>query len=348
MSSKQSTSDIDVGSIWKGVSRSLPRLMLLTVLVGGLTYGALALVAPRYEAETQLTITAKATNPYSGSKSDPGAAAIVTPRLDPAAINTHVRALMAPDLLIEVGRTLNLGQRPEFNSAIGPVDKLDSILRMAGIGGPRSGETVESRVLANMNKNLSVSAARESRFITVRFTSTDPQVAASVANEIAESYRRSLREIPVRETNDAVAALLPKIKQLTREVFEAEAIAKRFRAESDQLTGGSTTLTLQQQRLAQLNSELVRIEAELAKSEARLAAAEELAKGGVADTLPEVQQSRIIQDLISQRVRVERQVNEARAVLLPAHPRMRQLNADLAGLQRSVRREVQTIVNSIA
>ncbi|MGI9479246.1 MAG: GumC family protein [Hyphomicrobiaceae bacterium] len=348
MATHRGTQDIDVASIWSGVRRALPGLMICTIAAGVVTFAVLSLMAKRFDAETQLTITAKPTNPFAGAKNNAGNAATVTPRLDPAAINTHVRALMAPDLLIQVGKSLKLGERAEFNAAIGPVDALDGLMRMVGIGLPRQGASVENSMLAAMRRNLTVSSARQSRFISIRFTSTDPQVAANVANGIATAYRNSLREIPVRETNEAVAVLLPKIEKLSREVLEAEAVAKRFRAETDQLTGGATPLTLEQQRSSALNAELVKVESETAKSEARLAAARELAGGGSADTLPEVQQSRIIQDLIAQRVRVERQVNEARAVLLPAHPRMRQLNADLRGLRRAIEAEIGTIVSSIA
>lgn len=348
MSTNSGVQDIDVASIWAGVRKALPGLMVCTLLFGSITFAVFALMAKRYVAETQLTITAKPTNPFNAAKSDAGRAATVTPRLDKAAINTHVRALMAPDLLIKVGNSLKLAERAEFNPAIGPVDTFGRIARLLGIGGARSGESVEGRMLATMRKNLVVSSARESRFISIQFTSIDPQLAADVANAIAKAYRDTLREIPVRETNEAVAVLLPKIEKLSGEVLEAEAAAKRFRAETDQLTGGTTTQTLEQQRLATLNASLVKAEDDAAKSEARLIAARELASGGGADTLPEVQQSRIIQDLIAQRVRVERQVNEASAVLLAAHPRMRQLNADLNGLRRSIRREIQTIVNGIA
>lgn len=348
MSTNSGAQNIDVGSIWTSVRRALPALFLLTLLAGGATYATLALMAPRYEAETQVTITAKSNDPYSTGQNDAGAAATVTPRLDPAAINTHVSAIQAPDLLLKVGNELKLGERAEFNSAIGPIDSMDRITRLLGLGGPNDDESVESRVLSAMRRSLSVSAARESRFISIRFTSIDAALAAEVANAVAMSYRNSLREIPVRETNEAVAALLPKLEQLSREVFEAEAISKRFRAESDQLTGGSASLTLQQQRLSALSSDLVTAEAERSKSEARLAAARELALRGGADTLPEVQQSRIIQDLMAQKIRVERQVNEAEAVLLPAHPRMRQLNADLNGLRRTLDNEIRTIVSSIS
>jgi tyrosine-protein kinase Etk/Wzc len=326
----------------------MPVLLGCMIAASVFTFALVSSIAPRFQAETQLTITAKSTNPYGTGNNDAGVAAAVTPRLDPAAINTHVRALMAPDLLLDVGRSLNLAKRAEFNSAVGAVDTFGMIKRMLGLGLPRPGETDESRMLTAMQKNLVVSAARESRFLTIRFTSTDPQVAADVANAIAATYRKSLREIPVRETNDAVAALLPKIEQLNREVFNAEAAAKRFRAETDQLTGGSTSLTLQQQRLTALNADLVQAEAERSKSEARLSAARELSNNGAAETLPEVRNSRIIQDLSAQRLRVERQVNEASAVLLPAHPRMRQLNADLAGVRRSLNAAIRTIVNSIS
>lgn len=348
MSTNAGGHDIDIGSLWGGVRKALPALLGLMLLAGVATFGILSMMAPRFEAETQLTITAKPASPYGSGKNDSGAAATVTPRLDPAAINTHVRALMAPDLLIKVGRDLGLAGRAEFNRAVGPVDSLDTVRRSLGLGGFDRDEGAENRMLEAMQKNLSVFAARESRFITIRFRSTDPEVAADVANGIARNYRESLREIPVRETNEAVSALLPKIEQLNREVFEAEAVAKRFRAETDQLTGGARALTLEQQRLERLSADLVKAEAAQSQAESRLGAAREIPLRGGADTLPEVQNSRVIQDLIAQRVRVERQVNEARAVLLPGHPRMRQLTADLAGLRRSIEQEIGVIIDSIS
>ncbi len=345
MSSPTGTQDVDLRSIWHGLRRSMVALLVLTATAGGVTFIALNLIASRYEADAQLTITAQPTSPYP--KDDPRAAATVSPRLDREAINTHVKALMAPDLLLDVAKSLGLAERAEFNRLLGPVDTFDAIMRFAGVGVPSSRLSVRERVHAAMRENLTVSAARESRYITIRFRSTDPQLAADIANSIAETYRRNLRAIPVKETNDAVEALLPKIKKLSQEVLEAEAAAKRYRAETDQLTGGKEAPTLQEQRLTSLNRELVSAEGELTEARARLAAARDLTVNGDADTLPEVQKSQVIQSLIAERVRVERQVNEARAVLLPAHPRMRQLNADLAGLRRSINRQISKVIAGI-
>jgi hypothetical protein len=63
--------------------------------------------------------------------------------------------------------------------------------------------------------------------------------------------------------------------------------------------------------------------------------------------LPDVQKSPLIQNLVQQRVRVERQVSELSVTLLPAHPRMRQLNADLAGLERQIEAETAKVVDGL-
>jgi tyrosine-protein kinase Etk/Wzc len=68
---------------------------------------------------------------------------------------------------------------------------------------------------------------------------------------------------------------------------------------------------------------------------------------GAGETLPDVQKSLLVPRLVEQRVRVERQIAELSATLLPAHPRMKQLNAELAGLNRQIRSEVEKVVDGL-
>ena len=84
-----------------------------------------------------------------------------------------------------------------------------------------------------------------------------------------------------------------------------------------------------------------------AEAEARAREAREIAARGAGETLPDVQKSQLVPRLVEQRVRVERQIAELSATLLPAHPRMKQLNADLAGLNRQIRTEVGKIVDGL-
>ncbi|MBN9280942.1 MAG: lipopolysaccharide biosynthesis protein, partial [Hyphomicrobium denitrificans] len=54
-----SPDDIDLGSVFGAFKRSLRWLIPLALLFGGLTYGVLSLIAPRYQSEAELAIIAK-------------------------------------------------------------------------------------------------------------------------------------------------------------------------------------------------------------------------------------------------------------------------------------------------
>ncbi|MEZ5843182.1 MAG: exopolysaccharide transport family protein [Hyphomicrobiaceae bacterium] len=344
---RQQPDSIDMVTLLRGIGRAMPRLLMASVAVGAVTWGVLSLMAPRYTSEVQLAISAKATNPFPDNKEKGGAPDAVTPRLDREAINTHVNALASPDLALQVAKELDLASKPEFNAAVGSVDTFDRLSRLVGMSGPRANETDTDRVLGTIKRQLRVSAEKDSRFIRIGFSATDPELAAAFANSLANAYRRRLVDVPVRETSDVVNALLPQIEKLRGDVIAADAEVERFRARTDQFRGGAQSTPINDQRMAALNDELTKAEGARAEAESRWRTANELSRSGSAEVLPEVQKSVVIQGLINQRVRLERQVSEASAVLLPAHPRMRQLNADLSGLRRSVDAEVRKVVQSL-
>ena len=345
--SQTKADDIDILSLMGALKRNLPKLVLFTGLVGAGTYGVLSMVAPRYVSDTQIAIVPKATNPFPDAKREGSAGESITPRVDKEAINTHVRALGATDLVLAVADKLKLADQAEFNNATGEVDALNQLMRTIGLGGPRPGQAVQDRVLENVFKQLEISAARETRYINVRFSSINPQLAADFANTLAESYRAKLITVPVNETEAAVTALEPKVDQLRREVLDAESAVEVYRAETDQFKSGAQGTPVNDQRMAALNDELTKAEAARADTESRWRAARDLAQLDSADILPEVQKSQLMQSLINQRVRLERQISEAQASLLPGHPRMRQLTADLAGLKTTIKAEVGKIVQGM-
>ena len=338
--------DIDLRSLWQTAVGSLPRLILIGALLGGVTYGALGLVAPRYVSETQLAIESKSTsNPFA----DPSRAGSdsVAVRMDREAVNTHVRALMSTDLGERIVREMNLADYPEFNPLKGAQDAMTALLRRIGIGRPRSGISDQDRALDAYFARLDVYAVRDSRFIGVRFASIDPDLAAAVANRIAETYREHLTRQSLFETDEVQQALAPKIARLAEEAASAEAEVERFRGEANIFKGGQQATGLNEQQLAELNAELTKVKTARSEAEARARQARELEQAGTPETLADVQKSPLIQNLVQSRVRVERQISELSATLLPGHPRMRQLSADLAGLKRQIASEVAKIVDGL-
>lgn len=347
-SNHASPDDIDIGTLWASLKRGLPRLFMLSALAGGATYGVLSMMAPRYTSEAQLSVVAKGSqSPFSDPKREAAAPDSVSVSVDKEAINTHVRALMSPDLARRIAEDMKLNTKKEFNSALGSLDTVGTLLRLVGLAGPRPGESEQDRVLGAYFKSLEVYSPKESRFIGIRFSSSEPALAAEIANRIAETYRSSLTSLRVVETDEVQRALEPKIVELIKDVAGAEAEVERFRGQTDRFVGGPQRTALIEQQLGELTAELTRTSGARSEVEGRAKSARELLKSGSAEVLPDVQRSPLIQNLVQQRVRAERQLAELSASLLPGHPRMQQLNADLNGLKRQINGEVSKLVEGL-
>jgi polysaccharide biosynthesis transport protein len=346
--SKASPDDIEMSSIFGAVKQAWKKLVPASIAIAAATFGALTLIAPKYQSEAELQIVARGpSSGFSDSKTASSGVDAITTKMDKEAINTHVRALKSNDLLAKIADQMQLKDKPEFNAALGPVDQADSVMRLIGLGGPRSGESERDRVLNTLRNQLEVYTAKESRFIGVRMTSTDPELAAKIANGIADTYRTSLANESVVEIDDQQKVIAGKIEKLMPEVAAVETEVDRYRREIDSYKGGSQNVGLNEQQMSELTAELVRAKGTRGEAEARAKSAKEMMKLGSADALPDVQKSPLIQNLVQQRVRIERQISELSASLLPGHPRMQQLNADLAGLKRQLSGEIAKLVDSL-
>ena len=343
-----SPDDIQISSVFSALKQSVKKLLVLSAVLFALTYATLMLVAPKYQSEAELAIVARnASGNFADPKSSGSSLDSITTKMDKEAINTHVRALRSTDLLERVAERMALKDKAEFNAAIGPVDHLDAMMRLIGMGGPRAGESERDRVLNTLRNQLEVYSAKESRFIGVRMTSIDPELAAKIANSIADSYRTSLANESVFEIDDQQKVIQGKIDKLMPELAALETDVDRYRREIDSYRGGSQNVGLNEQQMSELTAELVKAKGTRGEAEARAQSAKEMMKLGSADALPDVQKSPLIQNLVQQRVRIERQISELSASLLPGHPRMQQLNADLAGLQKQLTGEINKLVDSL-
>jgi uncharacterized protein involved in exopolysaccharide biosynthesis len=340
--------DIQMSTVFEALKRRARWLILTSAVIGAVTFAILNMMAPKYRSEAELAIVAQgAASAFADPRSPSASPDLVTTRMDKEAINTHVKAMQSPELLEQIAASLHLKDRPEFNSELGPVDTLGRVLRLVGIGGPKSGESERDRVLSALRSRLQVYSAKESRFIGVRVTSIDSQLAADIANGLAENYRASIAEQGVVEVDDQQDVLRGKIDKLTPEVAAAETEVDRYRGEIDGFRGGAQNTGLNEQQMSELTGELTKAKAARGEADARAKSAREMMRLGSADALPDVQKSPLIQNLVQQRVRIERQISEQSATLLPGHPRMRQLNADLAGLKLQLKGEVAKIVDSL-
>lgn len=204
--SEASPDNIDLRAVFATITKKVPKLVIWALLAGSATYFGLALLAPRYQSEAELVVFAKGATEPAQLPSEGGGAESLTVRMDKEAADMHVRALRSPELGAAVAAEFKLAERREFNPQIGPVDTLGRLLRVVGIGKPRSGESEQDQVLKRYFERLEVYSPKEGRVIAIRFTSNDAALAAGIPNALAEAYRKSLSDRSVIATDEGQKA----------------------------------------------------------------------------------------------------------------------------------------------
>ncbi|MGI9403054.1 MAG: GumC family protein [Hyphomicrobium sp.] len=337
-----SPDNIEISTTWRSVRRALPLLFLLGIGAGANTFDILSTTRPQYTSKAQIHL-ATATTQHAPDESPN----TLDAQNDRAAINAHVRAIISTDLAVEVIEQERLADNPEFNDALGSPTMLDRMERALRLTGPQSAETKQLRVLDAYYKHLGVYAAENERVITIAFSAADPQLAANVSNRLAKDYIALLRRRAESEKTQLQKALQRKIATLTREVADAEAAVERFRGLAAIFNKAPEDAGSNSKQLDELRRELSRAQAVRTAAAARVEDARELVAVGSADALPEFQESPLIQNLIQQGERAEKRISELSATLLPQHPRMRQLRAEIKGLKRQATREVRKVLAGI-
>ena len=127
---------------------------------------------------------------------------------------------------------------------------------------------LEERVLAAYYDRLTAFAIDKSRVITIEFQSADPELAARVANLIAEKYLSFQQVAKQDQARSAGQWLSGELEKLRSKVSEAEAKVEDYRAKSNLFVGSNNT-SLVNQQLTELSSQVSAARAQKADAEAR-------------------------------------------------------------------------------
>ena len=337
--------EIDVRVLLSSVMRRLPYLIVFVVIVAVIAYVVLSQIAPSYRSEATLLIEtgeSDLTRPTQSTTNDTSAI------LDQQAIASQAQLLRSRDLAKAVAVKLNLAARPEFNGEAARKSPFTALLGRLGLVHQPSEASIDDRVLDVFFEKLVVNAVANSRVITVDFSSTDPQLAADAANAVAEEYIAREQAAKQSTTANAAQYLSDQIVDLRQKVEDAEAKVATYRSANDLFdSGGATPATLPQQQLSDLNAQLAGVEADRANAEAKAAQIRLALQSNSVPNLTDVLNSPLIQQLVGQEVALRAQIAQLGATLLPQHPKMVELNAQLADLDKQIANEANKIVQSL-
>ncbi|MHA1549683.1 MAG: GumC family protein, partial [Alphaproteobacteria bacterium] len=270
--------------------------------------------------------------------------------LDQAAVASQVQLILSRDLAASVAGKLDLKNRAEFDSSrsAGLVENLKARFGLVDATATTTADDRQEYILNAFAKRLEVSAIGDSRVISIAFTSTDARLAAEAANAVGAEYLVAQAQAKRDTTSDAVEFLSSQITELSQLVQEAEGRVELFRSENDLFSsGGATPSTLSEQQLTSLNAELSRMRALRADAEARVAQIRAGLSAGSTASQTEVLNSPLIQRLVEQQIGLRTQIAQLSATLLPQHPRMLELLAQITDLDRQVATEAGKIMDSL-
>lgn len=308
---------------------------LFVFVITGLTYVFTQIADPKYRSDAQLLIEPQETA-FTRPDAESGQN---TPTIDERDILSAVQVMRSRDVGMDVIARLNLGDNPLFDSAREGIGAIKSVMILFGLSEDPMRLSSDERVYQSYVGGLSVFNVPGSRVVVVAYESPDPELSASIANAVVASYQATQRATQAINTRSASSFLETEISQLREQVAGAEAAVARFRAGSGLFLGPNQT-TLSAQQLSEVSTELTRARA--SETEARSRAQELrnlISIQGTQLALPDSFSTPLTQRLQEEQATLRARIAELGATLLPAHPRIQELTAQLSDLGAQIRSE---------
>src|SRR5580698_2639969 len=335
--------DLDLHALGQALVRNRRWIIIPTLLAAVLSIAVVNLISPRYKSEARILIDGRE-NIFlrpNGERNDEQRSA-----LDAEAVTSQVQLLLSRDLARQVIKQNKLAELPEFDPVLRGLSPVKSLLALFGIGRDPFSLTPEERVLDAYYDRFTAYAVDKSRVVVIEFQSLDPDLAARVANSIAEGYLVLQQSARQEQAKSAGQWLSGEIDNLRKKVGEAESRVEDFRSKSSLFVGTNNT-TLSNQQLGELNTQLNNARALKSDAESKAHLIREMLQTGRPIEASEVLNSELIRRLGEQRVTLRAQLAEQSSTLLDGHPRIKELKAQLADLDRQIRDEASKISRSL-
>ncbi|MEW6769528.1 MAG: exopolysaccharide transport family protein [Pseudomonadota bacterium] len=334
--------DVDLRVIWQKLARNRGWVIVPTVTALLLSLMTVNMITPRYKSEARILIDGRE-NVFlrpNGERNDDRTA------VDAEAVTSQVQLLLSRDLAREVIKQNKLAELPEFDSVLKGIPIWKALLALAGIGRDPFQMTPEERVMDAYFDRLTAYSVDKSRVVVIEFQSRDPELAARVANSIADGYLVLQQTARQNQAKSASQWLLVEIEGLRKKVADADARVEEFRSKSGLLIGTNNT-TLSNQQLGELNTQVSNARAAKADADAKARAIKQMLDSGKPIEASEVLNSELIRRLSEQRVTLRAQLAEQSSTLLDRHPRILELKAQIADIDRQIREEASKVSRAL-
>lgn len=278
-----------------------------------------------YTATANLVVNARVLNVVS-----PDQGVVPTAPPGDAAVNTEVQILQSDEVARRVAQAMDAGPIPHFSEQLTNQPLAEARERVAGA----------------LRSKLAIARPGSTNVLGVSYTSTDPTVAALIANEFARQYlvvKSSTRQTAARSAD---VELAQQLETLRGEVESAEAAVAHYRQANNLLTADGSTLT--EQEVSLYKQQDAAAETTLAEDHARLNTARAQLRGGSeGGDVGEALGSGVISGLRQQRAQASAKLAELQARYKPGYPDVVKAKSQLADIDSAIQGEIGRVVSNL-
>lgn len=334
------TGEPDIRGIGQLLWQKKSRILGFTLLAAAGAFLVVNAITPRYRSESRLLLEVRE-NVFMRAEADKNSPDRTN--LDPEAVTSQIQVALSRDLAHDVIKKEKLDENPEFDSSGGVVNVL---LGLIGVGRDPTALTRDERTLVSYYERLNVYAIEKSRVIAVDFDSANPELAARVANSVAETYLSLQQSAKQDQTRAAGSWLAVEIDKMRSKVAEAEAKVEQYRVSSN-LFVGSNNSSLPNQQLTEINSQIAAARGQKADLEARARQLRDQVRSGKPVESSDIANSESMRRLVEQRVALRSQLAEQSSTLLDQHPRIKELRAQIGELDHQIKTEGERLARQL-
>ncbi len=296
------------------VLRAHLRLILLIACAVVLIAAAVTALMPRsYTAVATLMVRYEVNDPLTGREFPTG--------LLSSYLATQIELLQSPEVLLPVIDRLGLTSEPRYLAGY-----------RAAYGTPREW------VLMQLQEKLSIAQGRMgSQLIHVTFIAHEPDLAARVANAIADLYVQQQSDRLGGPATEYAERYASQLAELSAKVERAQQQVTSFRARHS-LVEAAGTIDIDMEMLSTLEQRLLEAQQQRRIAEARFADDTGARAEILGSTLVQGFKTQIA-GLLARRAELQRQLGDS-------HPEMQALDAQLAQTRRSLSAEISNYTDN--
>jgi succinoglycan biosynthesis transport protein ExoP len=321
------------------ILRSRRRIVLWALAMTVIMTLVVSLLLPKqYVATTSLVVDQRSIDPVTGQN-------LPVSQLLTGYMATQAEVIASHNVARKVVENLKLSENPQMQKDFPNMQK--DFAKAEYIG------DIRDWAADLLLKKLEIMPSRESSLIQLYYTSTDPQFAAIIANAFADAYIQTSIELRAQPAKLRADWFDSQMASLREHLEHAQSVLSTYKQQEGIVEGvnrleGFNRLDIEKARLSDLSKQLVDSETRTNELQSRKdLLASTLEQGGSLESLQEVLNSRLIQDLKTELARSGAHFAELSQKFKKGNSQYKQAEAQVTSLQQEIQSATKMVLNSI-